>query len=205
MIIKAEGIGKKFGSRWIFKDIDFKLCKGESVALTGRNGSGKSTLLQIVINALSASKGKMHYYQDDQTVFREDKVALNIGFAAPYIELIEEFTLLEHLQFHEQFKPSRISLTEIVKEIGYPHARDLTISEFSSGMKQRLRLALVFYFEHEVLALDEPTSNLDAQGIQWYLKVIHTLRKDLGLIIASNQWYEYEFCQRQIALGERSG
>jgi len=198
MTIKAENIGKKFDSRWIFRNLDIEITQGSSLALTGRNGSGKSTLLQILTQALSPSEGQVRFGTG------ENSATEKIGLCAPYIDLIEEFTLQEHLVFHSQFKKPLIRHQEIIERIGYPHATHQPVSGFSSGMKQRLKLALVLYFQNEVIALDEPTSNLDDNGIQWYLAEMDQTKNHKTLIVASNQKIEYEFCAESLFLNQNS-
>ncbi len=198
MRIVGDSLGKKYNTNWIFRDLSLEIDNGETVALVGPNGSGKSTLLQILSNALTPSKGTVIYQQGDQELAPEQAVA-EINFSSPYADLIEELTLLEHLRFHSKFKKPSLELEAIVEQMGYPDAMHKPIQEFSSGMKQRLKLALAFYFEGSILALDEPTSNLDSNGIDWYLSLIEREKKRT-ILIASNQRYEYDFCKTQIDL-----
>lgn len=199
MRIKSIGIGKKFETRWIFKDISIDLLSGESLAITGSNGSGKSTLLQILSNGLTPSKGIVEYFIDNETLNIED-VPHNVNYSAPYIELIEEFTLQEHLEFHAKFHQPNIDIAEMMDKMGYPESANQAVREFSSGMKQRLRLALTFYFNSKAIFLDEPTSNLDESGVAWYLAEIRNFLNIRTILIASNQRYEYDFCQKTIQL-----
>ena len=199
MIIRAHGLGKKFDHHWIFRDIDLELAAGDSLSITGPNGSGKSTLLQILIGALSPSRGKIeHLVENEVRPFEE--IRSHISLATPYTELIEEYTLTEHLDFHARFRKPLISLEEIIQRMGYPDAAHRPIAQFSSGMKQRTRLALAFYFQSEVIALDEPTSNLDEKGIEWYQKEMEEIIATRSAIVSSNQRYEYGFCRNNISL-----
>jgi len=199
MRIKGIELGKKFETRWIFKDISVDLLSGESLAITGSNGSGKSTLLQILSNSLTPSKGTIEYFIDDEILNIED-VPLNINYSAPYIELIEEFTLQEHLGFHAKFHQPNIEIIDMMVKMGYPESANQIVREFSSGMKQRLRLALTFYFDSHAIFLDEPTSNLDESGISWYFAEVRKILNKRTILIASNQRYEYDFCQKTIQL-----
>lgn len=198
MRIVGDSLGKKYNTNWIFRDLSFEIENGQSLALIGPNGSGKSTLLQIISSALTPSKGQISYFKSDLDV-NQDQAVAQINFSAPYIELAEELTLIEHLKFHQNFKPPLLELDDIIEQMGYPDARNKPVLEFSSGMKQRLKLALTFYFDGEILALDEPTSNLDSKGIEWYQSLVSGEKKRT-ILIASNQRYEYEFCKKQIDL-----
>ncbi len=198
MRIVGDSLGKKYNSNWIFRELSIEIEQGDTLALVGSNGSGKSTLLQILSNSLTPSRGTVTYLKGDQTIAPEHATAA-INFSSPYADLIEELTLVEHLKFHSTFKKPRIVLEDMMERMGYPEAAHKPIQAFSSGMKQRLKLALAFYFEGSVLALDEPTSNLDAKGIDWYRSLISD-EKNRTILIASNQRYEYEFCKTTIDL-----
>ena len=200
MRINGINLGKKFETRWIFKNLSIDLLKGESLAITGSNGSGKSTLLQILAYSLTPSAGRVEYFHDNQ-ILLGDEVPLFFNFSAPYVELVEELSLEEHLAFHSKFHTPIIHLNEMIDRMGLLGAANQPVKQFSSGMKQRLRLAMVFYFESKALFLDEPTSNLDESGITWYLSEIKKFVGNRTILIASNQRYEYDFCQKIVQLG----
>ena len=206
MRIEVEQVGKKFqraqssGNRgpgeWIFRNINLTLHKQQSYAFTGPNGSGKSTLLLILAGLLPPSLGKVTYLVDDKVV-DEESVFRQVSIAAPYVELVEEFTLQEFLEFHTELKPLQKEMTvaKLLERMYLHEARRKYIYQFSSGMKQRLKLGISFYSQSPVLLLDEPCSNLDQQGIGWYKREIQQLINNKLIIICSNQQYEYDFCQ----------
>jgi len=199
MIITAEGLGKKFDRNWIFRDLSLRIESGERVAITGRNGSGKSTLLRMLTGSLSATKGQIDYFEGDSPI-PADLVSSKINFCAPYIELPEEFSLRELLRFHSTFRTPTMEITAIMERFGYPNALDKKIGHYSSGMKQRVRVLLAFFFEADLIALDEPTTNFDEAGIAWYLKEINRLDENRTILISSNQRYEFDFCKKSIEL-----
>ena len=192
MEIKLEGIGKKYGRQWIFRNLDFVVEPNSATAITGHNGSGKSTLLQIVSSFTDPTTGKVIYSQPDPIP--------HISYVAPYLELIEELTLLEHLDFHFTFKKATIPFDLMIQRAELAGAEHKSIGEFSSGMKQRLKLLLAFYTQTSLICLDEPTSNLDEQGIQWYQREVMNQKGNRTIIIASNQRFEYNFCNQAIDL-----
>lgn len=207
--IEIEQIGKKFqrgqqsGNRglgeWIFRDINLTLEQQQSYAFTGPNGSGKSTLLLILAGLLPPTKGEIHYYQQGKTI-DEEAIFRYIIMSAPYMELIEEFTLEEFLNFHTTLKPLKpeVSINQLLERTGLTTARQKYIYQFSSGMKQRLKLGIAFYSPSPVLLLDEPCSNLDQQGIQWYQQEIRQHIAERLVVICSNQSFEYDFCDQII-------
>ncbi|GAA0893266.1 hypothetical protein GCM10009122_29450 [Fulvivirga kasyanovii] len=201
MEVSLQNLAKRYNKEWIFKDLNYELKAGESYALVGSNGSGKSTLLQIISGYHLPSAGHITYINQGKQVPPEE-VFQYISIATPYMELIEEFTLKEHLDFHFKFRKIREGYTidRVMESCLLSNARDKYIKNFSSGMKQRLKLALSFYTQSELVLLDEPTSNLDNQGTKWYQERVRELKKtNATILIASNQDYEYEeFCTEYI-------
>jgi ABC-2 type transport system ATP-binding protein len=204
MNIVAENLGKRFNLNWIFRNFNFTLSAGNSYAVVGPNGSGKSTFLQVIAGNVPLSEGKL-LYSDNGRSIHPDNFYEHISLASPYLELIEEFTLMEHLQFHFRFKKMKgvESATEIIDKLGLSKATHREIRFFSSGMKQRVKLALSFFSDTPVLMLDEPTANLDKAGIAWYQDEIVRHLKDRLVIICSNQEYEYVFCNELIPIGQK--
>jgi ABC-type multidrug transport system ATPase subunit len=192
MKIVTHNLSKRFNREWIFKDFSFTFQPKQTYAIVGPNGSGKSTLLQILWGQMPPSSGELKYFNNTNPVAIED-VYQSIAIATPYMDLLDEFTLEEMVRFHFQFKRQRSGKTidDIIESIGLSSASKKIISNFSSGMKQRLKLGLAFNTQAEVLFLDEPTTNLDKKAIQWYWD---NLTKQMGkttVIIASNQEGEY--------------
>ncbi|UII23274.1 ABC transporter ATP-binding protein [Fulvivirga ligni] len=207
MKISIEKLGKRYQNEWIFRNFNYTFYQGKGYALTGHNGSGKSTLLKIISGYHLFTEGQISYFseQSDNEI-PIDSVFEHFTVATPYMELIEDFTLAEHLDFHFKFRKitDNISPKEIMEIAWLSNSAHKYIKNFSSGMKQRLKLALTFYTKSDYVLLDEPTSNLDAQGIDWYHAEIEKIASsDKTLIIASNQLEEYEkYCPEVINLTE---
>jgi len=203
MQILIDQLGKRFNREWIFKQFSAKLQAGQSYTFVGPNGSGKSTLLHVISGVMPSTEGKIIYRLGNQTI-DEDKWYKQLVIAAPYLELIEEFSLLELLDFHTRFKPFKegISKNELIERIELEGSKNKAIKYFSSGMKQRLKLALAFYSNVPVVMLDEPTSNLDAKWSAWYREEVQQLSPDQILLICSNVPAEYDFCDTIINVSE---
>ncbi len=197
MQIELQNIGKKFNKDWIFRNLNYEFKSANSYAVTGHNGSGKSTLLQIISGFVLPTEGQVVSSEYDNNILYEQ-----IAIAAPYLELVEEMTAMEFLQFHKQFKSfiGDISLPQILEEVQLSKAADKQIRYFSSGMKQRLKLAQAFFSDTKILLLDEPTSNLDKQGINLYLQLIKQYSNDRLVIICSNDETEYSFCNEKLEI-----
>lgn len=200
--INTENLGKKFNYEWIFRNLSFKFEFGKAYAIVGNNGSGKSTLLQVLAGALPASEGKVWYEEQGKPIQSEDFYKY-LAWASPYLELIEEMTLTEQIDFHFKMKSQNQQIhssKELIEVLRLEKSASKFIKNFSSGMKQRLKLGLAFYADTPILMLDEPTSNLDAQNIAWYKEEISKQVGKRLLIIASNQPDEYDFCNYTIRL-----
>lgn len=200
MEIFAHEIGKKFGTEWIIKNFNHHFTATNPCAILGGNGSGKSTLLKIIAGYMQAGKGKIIYKHHHQEQESENIYQL-ISYAAPYLELVEEFTCIESIAFQQKFKPflNQSSAAEVLEISGLQHASNKTLKVFSSGMKQRLKLTLAIMADCPVLMLDEPCSNLDAKAIDWYHNMLDTYAKNKLIIICSNHLhYEYQICKQEL-------
>lgn len=190
--LEVKGLSKKFGKQKLFEQLNFHLIEKETLAIIGSNGSGKSSLLKIIAGVLPPTKGVVEL-KINNSLIEKDKIHQHINICAPYLSLIEEFTLAEHLNFHAKFKPLQISvnLEEEVKKSGLELSYHKLISDFSSGMKQRLKLILSFCYVGNLILLDEPTSHLDENGKKWYKNLVSRFSTDRMLIIFSNEAEEY--------------
>lgn len=200
MTIQLKNISKKYNKEWLFKNLDYTFNTKETYAITGLNGSGKSTLLQIIAGFIIPSEGKIFV---DNEEANEDFYK-NISVAAPYLELIEEMTATEFLQFHLQFKSSinNFSIAQILEQVQLTNAAQKQVRYFSSGMKQRLKLAKAFFSDTAILLLDEPCSNLDKQGISLYDQLVKNYSQNRLIIICSNDEEEYSFCNHTLNINQ---
>lgn len=199
MKISLEHISKRFQRHWIFKDINFSFSTPGAYAILGANGSGKSTLLRIVAGMQAASAGKI-ITEDNGNPIAKEKLFQHISFCAPSQEIVEEMTLAEFLKFHFSFKPIYPGLTvaQIIDIIGLGDAQHKPISDYSSGMKQRVKLAQAIFTNSPILLLDEPCTNLDDEGVQQYRDWMEQYTQNKLVIVASNDVREYYFCREQL-------
>ncbi len=198
--ITLTDIGKKFKDQWIFRNVTLEIKKGEKIALTGQNGSGKSTFLQLLSGYISQSEGAVVWLGADSPISVEN-IHRYVSLASPYLELIEEFTLEENVIFFSRYKKLQkgISAEVLISRAGLTDARLKQVKNFSSGMKQRCKLALAFMADTPILLIDEPLSNLDAAGYEWYKNMVSGLEPDRTVILCSNQVKEETyFCNRFI-------
>jgi ABC-type multidrug transport system ATPase subunit len=205
MQIELKQVSKRYRYEWILKKMDYQFLATESYAVLGHNGSGKSTLMQMLSGFLSPSSGRI-IFSENNKILDINQVYKCVSFAAPYTELVEELTLEESLQFQQKFKHFVAGLTvnSVLELLQLPKtAKNKPVQFFSSGMKQRLKLALAILSDTPVLLLDEPTITLDTQGISWYRKLLqdYALGKKL-VIIASNVEEDVRGCNRKLDILE---
>jgi len=204
MTITLNGIGKKFSKEWIFRNLTERFETGSRTVITGRNGSGKSTLLQVIAGNIYPTEGTVSYSLNGNTI-PDTEIFRHLSVVAPYQKLIEEFTLKEMLNFHFSFKPiaGGFTIPAIIDLLAFTQAMTKPILHYSSGMKQRVKLVCALLSDTPLLLLDEPTTNLDSAGIDFYLQLIETHAKDRTILICSNmQLVESGFCEREIRIEE---
>lgn len=193
--VEATSLGKRFNREWIFKNLNYTFRSGNTYAITGPNGSGKSTLLQLLWGQVPPTAGTIRYQQNGKDIGVEE-VYKHVSIATPYLDLIEEFTLEEQLRFHFNLRKSRggITIPALLDVMELTHAKDKALGNFSSGMRQRVKLALAFFTEASIVFLDEPLTNLDQSAANWYHKQLESI-KDSLIFIASNSPEEYKTAQ----------
>lgn len=219
MKVSLIDAGKRYNREWIFRHFTYNFEAGKSYAITGANGSGKSTLLMAISGSMHLNEGRVEYHTGPAYLYREGEtgkqtstegrfpdelIYSQVSICAPYLELVEEMTLAEFLKFHGGFKPFREGLTpdSIIATLGLENAAHKQLRYFSSGMKQRVKLAQCIFSDTPVLLLDEPSTNLDTAGINLYHSLIRDHCSKKLVIVSSNDPMEYEFCQEKISLSD---
>lgn len=206
MEIILSDAGKQFQKNWIFRHFTYHFQLNKIIGIRGENGSGKSTLLSVISSILPPNEGKVEYQLNGKEISFES-ARFQFGIASPSLELIPSATVDSILRFHFQFYKlySVKSCEEFLNLCWLTHAKDLQVKELSSGMLQRLKLSLAFFSNNKFLLLDEPTSNLDQRGIDFVQFLIQNYQKDRGIIIASNEERDFQFCQDELSIQDYKG
>jgi ABC-type multidrug transport system ATPase subunit len=210
MTISLSDAGKRFNRDWIFRHFNYTFESGQSYAIIGPNGSGKSTLLQVLGGSMMLNEGNIQYLPAGQAgsvnniQYSIEKIFNQVSICAPYLEVIEEMTLKEFLDFHSGFKPflSGITTDSIIADLGLEKAVNKQIRYYSSGMKQRVKLAQSIFSDSAILLLDEPCTNLDSEGIDLYNRLISDYCKNRLVLVSSNDEVEYSFCREKININD---
>jgi ABC-type multidrug transport system ATPase subunit len=199
MTISLSDAGKRFNRDWIFRHFNYSFEAGQSYAIIGPNGSGKSTLLQVLGGGMMMNEGNIKYSADN-IQYSSENIYQHVSICAPYLEVVEEMTLKEFLEFHHGFKPLLPGVTpdSIISALGLEKAINKQIRYYSSGMKQRVKLAQCIFSDTAIVLLDEPCTNLDTEGIALYHRLINDHCKDRLVVVSSNDEVEYKFCGSKI-------
>ncbi|MBP9151833.1 MAG: ATP-binding cassette domain-containing protein [Flavobacteriales bacterium] len=202
--ISLQNVGKRYNHEWIFRGVNHTFKQNEHTVIRGANGSGKSTLLQVILGSTIASEGELSYSANGKEVKVEESVGL-FSLATPYLELVEEFTLIEMLEFHQKMKSFKAGLTidSIIETLYLTDSKNKAIKYYSSGMKQRVKLGLALLSDTAFVLLDEPTSNLDAAAIDWYKNLVEENKEGRIIIVCSNdQKDEFSFCSEELNVND---
>lgn len=199
--INLQGIGKRFGRNWVLREFTESFSSGEIVGIKGRNGSGKSTLLRILCGQLTPSRGKMTMEVAGNNIPADEQYQ-QVSWTGPYLEIVEELTIAEFLEFHFQFKPLRagIQLADIPDLIELADAKKRKLLECSSGMRQRVLLGSALYADTPLLLLDEPTVTLDSDAVEWFHEQLAQSKHNRLVVIASNDENDLRDCNRILTL-----
>lgn len=203
MRITLQNVSKSFGRETVVRDLSHVFEPGSRTAILGPNGSGKSTLLQLIGGISIPTKGTVAHERNGKLIDPEH-VYRHISIAAPYMSLYEELSLREAIASHMRFKPLRgnLSVEDVARIALLEKQLDKPVRDFSSGMKQRLKLALAVLSDTSLLLLDEPTSNLDVNGGAWFRELLEKNLSDRTLVVASNRQAEETFaCSCSVEMG----
>ncbi len=199
-----KNVRKNFGPLLVFDSISFELGIGDSLAITGKNGSGKSTLVKIIAGLLSQTSGEVIYHLNGKRIDKLDWFKY-VGFVAPYLQIYDEFTGYENLEILAKLrgmKNYKTRVYDVLNRVNLFSRKDDLVRGYSSGMKQRLKYALALLHEPPLLILDEPTSNLDPEGVEMVWAIAEEQKRKGVLIIATNEPNELKMCEKIINLDE---
>lgn len=194
-MLTLENLGKRYGYRQVFRDVNYSVESGQLIAVTGRNGAGKSTLLRIIAGLLRPSAGKV--------LLRTSQ----IGLAAPDAPLYRELTVQENLQFfarsHDYYQ-EKSDIETILERFLLKPRRDDLAGDLSSGWRARLQLATAILASPKVLLLDEPAANLDEPGHELLWEILAEQRQRGIALVATNDSREAQLCDRFLSLSPAS-
>lgn len=202
--LKIEHLSKSFSLHQVLRDINFQLQDGDCLVVTGKNGSGKSTLLKLLSDLLKLDSGKISFELNGNNLDKENKRRY-ISLVSPEVMLYDELTALENLKFLSAIQGlgfSREELVEKIKEVGLEKREDDLLGSYSTGMKQRIKLAFALLNQPKLLLLDEPTANLDKEGKELMEKIINQQKEAGILVLATNQPEQIKYGNKTLSLDQ---
>lgn len=199
MELFLDKLGKRYREEWIFRGVEARFKGPAAVAILGPNGSGKSTLMRLLAGVATPSEGRVVRFSGSDGDLPIEGVESS-AFTAPYLDLPEELTIRQLVDFHFRFRKIRrgVAVEEVPTVLLLDRFPDLEVQACSSGMRQRLKLGLAFLTDAPFLFLDEPLTNLDAEGADWYGEMYRNFGSDRLTFVASNRPEEYTFCDESI-------
>lgn len=201
--LRTNNLGQRFGRLLLFRRMSFTLEGGTSLAVTGANGSGKSTLLRILAGVLSPKAGSVSLSVEGQSISAEAH-PLHTGMVAPYLNVYDDLTARENLEFlgrTRALSQAGTRIDAVLEQVGLAGRGNDLVSTYSSGMKQRVKYAAALLAEPPLLLLDEPSTNLDAVGVDMVERVMVQQQERGGLlVVATNRAEEAAAHDRQIRI-----
>ncbi len=210
LLVELENVEHRFGLRRVFSGVSLTVRTGEVGLVMGANGAGKSTLLKIIAGLLPPASGTVRVQMDERDLDARTRRQI-IGYVAPDLTLYRELTGVENLEFFARLRGAPLKhqqLRDVLELVGLRgRGRDL-VGAYSSGMRQRLKYAFALIGNPPILLLDEPTANLDVDGMAMVEQVIaaQQTRPGGGLtIVATNEPREEQWGTVQVRLGKDEG
>jgi heme exporter protein A len=203
LTLEVDRLAKRFGSRVIFRDLQAVVRQGEILVVTGPNGSGKSTFLGVLAGLVRPSRGQVRWLAGGKALGPEFR-RRELGWVAPDLTLYHELTARENLRFFARVRALSVAdreMESLLARVGLGSRADDRVGTFSSGMRQRLKYAFALMGSPRALLLDEPTANLDREGVQMVDAVIREYREGRVVVLATNEPRETEYGDRCLRLG----
>ncbi len=205
--IHLKDCGKNYHNSWLFRNVNLEmdLTVGNSYGILGDNGSGKSTFLLMLTGQVGPTEGFINYSNQGKELMVYD-LHNNYSHSSPAMELPEELSLVDWFRFQNKIKPfyKEFTLEELCDICQFTSkTKTKAIINYSSGMKQRLKLVLSFFTDTKICLLDEPLSNLDSKGVELYKNLIDKHISNKAIIVASNREDEYYFTRNHFLISNK--
>lgn len=202
--LSATCISKSFGARHIVRDLSCELLSGTTTAFVGPNGCGKSTVVKMLAGLLRPDRGSIEL-RLGTTIAERSEIPSYVGLVAPYLNIYDEFTPMELLALHFGLHGrdiNHIDSNELFSRVGLRDRINSRVRTFSSGLRQRVVLALAVSHEPAILVLDEPSITLDDEGRAVVAQEVrHAASRGAIVLVATNDDRERELCSNVVRLG----
>ena len=202
-----DAVTLSFGKRKIFDGLSLKFDCGKIFGVTGKNGAGKSTLLKLAGKIIQPDSGTITFTNEKNNyALRITNFALpSVAAVSPEMKLYDGLTARENLKFFARLR-GKILSDEKISELGRRTGLDMETfgdertENFSTGMRQRLKFAILLAVDADIWLLDEPTANLDDTGRENFFAEIQAAKSEKIILLATNDAAEAEICDEIIRL-----
>src|SRR5690625_1201763 len=194
-IIQANKIKKSFKKQEVLKGIDFSIYEGEVIALLGENGAGKSTLIKIMNHLMMQSSGQIKIFD---RMPEHPKVKSRIGVMLQDNIILHRIKVRELLDLARSYYADPISNSELLSLINIESIKDKLLTDLSGGQKRKVNFALTLAGNPDLIFLDEPTANMDAQSRKELWQIISNLKNQGKTIIVTSHYLEERSEERRV-------
>ena len=190
-MIDIKGLSHAYNKKQILNNVSLRIEKNERCALVGKNGAGKSTLIQTMLGLVALQKGSVVLGGISNKKQEWKKI---VSYLPEKFHLYPHLTGEENMRFFASLAPMKTDDSKIVEKlklVSLYEERNNQITTYSKGMLQRLGLAVMLYYDSDIIILDEPTSGLDPIGREEILKILNTL-ENKTIMMASHHISEIQ-------------
>lgn len=193
--VELENVGKKFGKRWVLKDINLQVLVGRFLTFLGKNGSGKTTLLSLIASVIKPNTGRIFIFSRD--IFSDSSIRQMIGFVSHQSFCYPRLTAMENLRFYASIygikMESGAHINFLLQSLGLLEVKNELVQSFSRGMVQRLSIARALLASPPLLLLDEPFTSLDEQAVQILKALLKSLQSSGTTILMTTHDLELAY------------
>lgn len=185
--VKIHRLSKKFGEQVVLNNVSLELPEGQIYGLVGRNGSGKSVLLKCITGLIHPTSGTVEVF--DKQIGKDVDFAPSTGIAIDQPGLLLHKSARENMRALSALlhKPDDAQISSLLQKVGLQSDERKPVAQYSTGMKQRLSIAMAMLDAPKLLLLDEPMSNMDVSGASEMRRLFRNLSNEgTTLVIATH-------------------
>ena len=190
-LLEANQLGKRYGARWLFRNLSLTLGQGDFLVIRGANGSGKSTLVKALAGLVDLTQGSVSWPGDRR---------ISVGYAALDMAVYPHLSPAEHLQMAAQLRG--LSNEDVPERFGLEGCQHTRGGGLSTGQRMRLKMAMATQSQPSILILDEPGASLDEEGRALTDRLVREQLSRGCVVVATNDPSEAKGANLEIRLDD---